>query len=341
MEVNIYSFLMEELQEFLLKSYSLPKYRATQIFEWLYKGIQSYQDITNLPSSLRTQLSQDLKFPQMQIVRKQESNDGTRKYLLKCPFDENLLEVVVMSYKFGYSACISTQIGCAMHCKFCASGETGLVRNLSAGEMVLQVLTVQNAIQQRISNIVLMGMGEPLDNFSETMKFLELVHHPKGLNMGFRHITLSTCGVVPKIYDLAEYNYPITLAISLHAPNNDLRSSLMPINRKYPLESLLKACTYYQHHTKRRITFEYALIQGVNDTLGDAQQLQTLINSIMCHVNLIPINPTNYNHQGPSKAKIYDFQKYLEDHHIPCTIRRQMGVDIDAACGQLRKRYQS
>jgi len=339
MVVNLYSFLPDELCETINQKVKIQKYRANQIFEWLYKEIYSFADMNNLPLDLRDNLEQNFTFPQMKILNRQISIDGTTKFLMKCPFDENLLEVVLMKYKFGLSLCISTQVGCAMQCNFCASGKHGLTRNLTAGEMILEILTIQNEIHERISNIVLMGMGEPLANFEETMKFLEIVHHRKGLNIGYRHITLSTCGIVPKIKKLAEFQLPITLAISLHAATDELRNQIMPINIKYPLHDLIEACKYYHNMTKRRITFEYAIIEGINDTIQDAKNLINLIKEIQCHVNIIPINPAVNNYVQPSKENVNKFLQYLEEHNIACTIRREMGRDIDAACGQLRNRH--
>lgn len=341
MEINLYSLFPSEIHQFISPNNEYPKFRAEQIFQWLYKEIKSFDEMGNLPKSLRSDLNTRLSFPKMKILNNQESKDATQKFLLQCPFDENLLEVVLMTYKFGKSVCISTQVGCAMHCAFCASGKHGLIRNLSAGEMIQEILTIQHEIHERISNVVLMGMGEPLDNFEETIKFLKLVHFPKGLNIGYRHITLSTCGIIPKIYKLAEMEFPITLAISLHAPNNELRNKLMPINRKYPIEDLIEACQFYQEKTGRRITFEYALIDGVNDTTEHMQQLVILIRPLLAHVNLIPLNRTDSIYSQSKTSKVQEFFNYLEIHHIPCTIRRQMGADIDAACGQLRNRYLS
>ena len=339
MEENVYSLLPEEFQSIVQEKYGAPKFRAMQIFEWLYKGqVSSFDDMRNLPKSLRQQLSEDYTFPTMKIVEIQESTDGTQKFLVQCPFDTNLIEIVLMKYKHGITACISTQIGCQMHCTFCASGKHGLTRNLSAGEMILEILTIQNHIHERISNIVLMGMGEPLDNYENTIKFLQLVHDPKGLNLGYRHITLSTCGIVPKIYDLAEINIPITLAISLHAPTDELRRTMLPSAKKYPLKDIIEACIYYQKQTTRRITFEYALLDGVNDSLLQAKQLIQLLKPIMSHVNLIPVNPVLKLNSQPSINRITAFHEYLTSHGLACTIRRQLGADIDAACGQLRNR---
>ena len=337
--MNILSLLPSELQELLKENYEVPKFRGTQVFQWLYKGIHSFSEMKNLPQILREKMDQDFAFPIMPIQQKQISTDGTIKYLLKCPFDSNLIEAVVLKYHHGYTACISTQVGCVMHCSFCASGRHGLVRNLEAGEMILQILTLQRDINSRISNIVLMGSGEPLDNFDHVVQFLKIVHESKGLNIGYRHITISTCGIIPKIYELAKLSLPITLAISLHAPTNEVRNKIMPINRKYPLEALIKACNTYFQKTNRRITYEYALIADLNDSEVMALKLAELLKNLKCHVNLIPVNPTDSKFDQPKSRKIENFQKILEQNGIACTIRREMGSDIDAACGQLRNRY--
>jgi 23S rRNA (adenine2503-C2)-methyltransferase len=339
LEMNILSLLPSELQDLLKENYGVPKFRGTQVFQWLYKGIHSFSEMRNLPQVLREKLDQDFIFPIMTIQQKQISTDGTIKYLVKCPFDSNLIEAVVLKYHHGYTACISTQVGCAMHCSFCASGRDGMVRNLEAGEMIQQILTLQTDINSRISNIVLMGSGEPLDNYDNVVQFLKIVHESNGLNIGYRHITISTCGIVPKIYDLAKLSFPITLAISLHASTDAVRNQIMPINRKYPLEALIEACSFYFNQTKRRITYEYALIADLNDSEEIALSLADLLKNLNCHVNLIPVNPTDRKFTQPKSRKIENFQKILEQNGIACTIRREMGSDIDAACGQLKNSF--
>ncbi|WP_371803036.1 23S rRNA (adenine(2503)-C(2))-methyltransferase RlmN [Candidatus Lokiarchaeum ossiferum] len=338
MKENILSFTSEELKSVFKQKYNQPSYRAVQVFGWLYKDISSFDEMQNVPKKLRENLTRDFFNGQMGIFQSHRSHDGTEKFLLKCQ-DDNIIEAVKMEYHHGTSVCISTQVGCEMGCIFCASGREGLVRNLSAGEMIGQILAIQKHAKKRISNIVLMGAGEPLQNFKEVQKFLELVHDPKGLNVGYRHITLSTCGLVPEIYNLAELNLPITLAISLHSPSDIERSRIMPINRKYPLKDLIYACLAYTKKTKRRITFEYALIKGKNDTIADAEALIKLIKPVSGHVNLIPINTTDTKLQAPDLQWVQNFNEFLNSHGQNATIRRNMGSDINAACGQLRWQY--
>lgn len=321
---------------------SEPTFRAKQIFEWLYRGAESFDDMSNLSKALRERLDEKYSVGNLKIEQKFVSHiDETRRYLLQLE-DGNYIESVLMKYRHGYTICVSSQVGCAMGCRFCASTRNGKARNLSAGEIIGQVTAVQKDLGERISNIVLMGIGEPLDNYDEVLKFLEIVNHPSGLNIGHRHITLSTCGIVPKIKDLADRQLQITLSVSLHAADNETRSGIMPINRRYDIAALKEACLYYIKKTNRRISFEYTLISGVNDNSAEAEKLLKLIRGMLCHVNLIPVNPVRETgfKQG-SRAKIEEFQKILENGGISATIRREMGADISAACGQLRASAQN
>ena len=316
-----------------------PRFRALQLFKWLQSGIQSFDEMTNIPISLREQLNNTCYIATVKPLRKYVSKiDGTVKYVYEL-FDGELIESVLMKYEHGYTVCISTQVGCRMGCRFCASGIYGLTRNLTASEMLAQITYAQRDNNIRISNVVMMGMGEPLDNFDNSINFLKLVSDENGLNIGLRHISLSTSGVVSGIYKLAEYNLPITLSISLHAPNDLIRSRTMPVNKKWNIDALLCACREYQKITTRRISFEYALIEGVNDSDSCAKELASRLKGIMCHVNLIPANPVKENtFRKPDRKAIVAFQKKLESLGVNATIRRTLGADIDASCGQLKKK---
>lgn len=317
----------------------LPKFRAKQIYEWLHKKlVSSFDEMTNLDKNLRQKLSENFCISMPQISRKLVSRiDGTVKYLFEFS-DGQRVETVVMRYKYGNSICVSTQAGCAMGCKFCASTKAGKVRDLTAGEILGQVYKAQSDIGERISHVVLMGIGEPLDNFDNVVKFLDMVSNADGLNIGQRNISLSTCGIVPNIDKLAELDLQITLSISLHAPTNELRSSMMPINKKYPIEELIATCHRYVNKTGRRISFEYTLVQGVNDSIEHAEKLCELLKGLLCHVNLIPVNSIEDSEYKKSEKKaIEDFQKAIERHKITATVRRKLGADINAACGQLRR----
>lgn len=341
MKKNLKDFTYAELQNLVTEELKLPKFRAKQIYKWLYSEIDSIDHMTNLPKDLREKLKEEYSAATPVILEKYCSSiDETRRYLLELE-DGNVIESVLMKYHHGYTICISSQVGCAMGCKFCASTIGGKKRNLTAGEIIGQVMAVQKDLGERISNIVMMGIGEPLDNFDEVMVFLENVNHPDGLNIGHRHISLSTCGIVPRIRELADKELQITLSISLHAPDNKKRSAIMPVNKKYPIEELLDACKYYIEKTNRRISFEYTLIQGVNDTEEEAKALLKLLKGMLCHINLIPVNPvrdTGFK-QGDRKS-IEKFQQFIEKGGISATIRREMGADISAACGQLRAKSQ-
>ncbi len=316
------------------------KYRGNQIFEWISRGEKSFNAMTNLPEDFRKVLYKNTFVDDLKIEEKLTSNiDGTRKYLFALN-DGNIIEGVTMSYRHGFTACISTQVGCLMGCSFCASSKGGFIRNLTSGEMVDQVIKMGQDLNDRISNIVLMGSGEPLHNFNEVIKFIRIVNRQDGLNIGNRHITLSTCGLVPEIKKLAKLQIPINLAISLHAPNDEIRQDLMPIARKYNIKQLIGACQYYLSYNNRRITFEYGLIKGINDQDKHAVELAKLLKDILCHVNLIPINSIEeMDFTKTKEQQIKRFQKILGEKGIVATVRREMGSDIKGACGQLRNRH--
>lgn len=333
---DIRSYSCEALEDYML-AIGEKKFRAKQLYGWIVKGIVSFDEAVNMPNKLRTQLEADFLLDNVKIIKQLSSNkDKTSKFLYELE-DGHVVEGVLMSYKHGYSICVSTQVGCKMGCTFCASTIGGIVRNLRAGEIMGQLYAVEKAMGIKISNIVLMGSGEPLDNYGEVLQFLKLVNDPQGYNLGMRHITLSTCGIADKIEKLADENLQLTLAISLHCANDEERSALMPINRTYNLVRLMKACQYYTEQTKRRITFEYGLIAGVNDTPERARELGKMIQGMLCHVNLIPINQVVERDYQPSKeSSIATFKKILEGYGVATTIRRELGSDINAACGQLR-----
>lgn len=323
----------------MLISMKQPKFRAKQIFKWLQSGVETFDEMTDIPLSLRQELDEKTYIANVKIVKRLKSQiDGTVKYVFSL-FDGEYIESVFMKYEHGYTVCISTQVGCRMGCSFCASGLNGLTRSLTASEMLSQIMAAGKDNNVRISNVVMMGMGEPLDNFNNSIRFLELVSCEEGLGIGMRHISLSTSGVVTGIEKLKDYNFPITLSVSLHAPNDLIRTKMMPVNKKWNIQKLLKACKDYQKVTGRRISFEYALIDGVNDSKECALELAHILKGIMCHVNLIPANPVKENSfKKPDKIKIFKFQKQLADLGINATVRRTLGADIDASCGQLRKR---
>lgn len=336
---NLLDYTLEELKVWMTEN-GESAFRGKQILSWIYKGIMDFDGMKNIPKSLIDKLKENFIIIMPEIVEVYKSElDGTEKFLLAFP-DGNLIESVLMKYKHGNSICISTQVGCRMGCKFCASTIEGRVRNLTTGEILSEVIAVQNYIGERISNIVLMGSGEPLDNYDNVVKFLEVVSADYGLNIGQRHITLSTCGIVPKIYELADKELSITLAISLHAFNDEKRKEIMPIANKYSISELLDACKYYLKKTNRRITFEYALVKDVNDGKEDAKALGKLLTGMLCHVNLIPVNEIKENtFKRSSKKTIEDFSEILKNSGIEVTTRREMGSDINAACGQLRRSY--
>ena len=336
--IDLKDLTFEELGE-LLSGIGEPKFRTKQIFAWLHRGVTSFDEMTDISKKTREKLAELSFVSTLEIEEKYVSRlDKTTKYLFRLP-DGNCIESVVMYYKHGISICISSQVGCRMGCRFCASTIGGLYRSLTAGEILNQGIFAQKDIGERISNIVMMGIGEPLDNYDNVVKFLHNVNHPEGLNIGYRHISLSTCGLVDKIYRLAEENLPITLSVSLHAPNNEIRDEIMPVNHKFRIEELIKACRDYIKTTTRRISFEYSLISGVNDSVENAKELAALLKGMLCHVNLIPVNQVKERgfHKG-TRAEIEKFQNTLVSLGINATVRRELGSDISASCGQLRKR---
>ena len=314
-------------------------FRAKQLYDWMHvKLAGDYDEMTNLSAALRNRLKEEYPLTTLRVVREQTSAiDGTKKFLFALP-DGNLVESVWMQYKHGNSVCISSQVGCRMGCRFCASTQAGRVRNLEAGEICSEIYTAQKDIGERISHIVLMGIGEPLDNFDEVMRFLENISSPEGVNIGMRNISLSTCGLVPKIDQLAEKKLQLTLSVSLHAPNNDIRSGMMPVNDAYPVEVLMQAVRRYQETTGRRVSFEYSMVRGVNDSDACARQLADLIRGMGAHVNLIPINPVDGSpYSATDAANVRRFQQKLESLGVNATVRRRLGSEISAACGQLRR----
>ena len=335
---NIKDYNLEELKK-ELQSMDEKTFRAEQIFKWLYQEkVRSFDEMTNLSLDLRNKLKQNYTICNYNILKKQESKDGTIKYLFDV-LDGNAIETVLMSYHHGYSICVSSQIGCKMGCKFCASTGINFIRSLTSGEIVEQIIAVEQDQNIRISNVVFMGIGEPLDNYDNVVNAIHIINNPKGLNIGARHISVSTSGLVPKIYQLADENIQCTLSISLHATNNEKRSAMMPINNAYPIEELIQACKDYIAKTNRRISFEYALAKDSNDNLDDAKELVKLLKGMLCHVNLIPINKIeNGQYSKSTNENIMKFRDYLNDHGIVATIRRELGSDIDAACGQLRRK---
>ena len=335
---NIKNYNLEELKKEII-NLEEKAYRAEQIFKWIYiDRVNSFDEMTNLPKEFREKLKENYSMNNFKIIKKQESSDGTKKYLLDL-LDENAIESVLMKYHHGNTICVSSQVGCKMGCKFCASTGIQFIRNLSSGEIIEQILTVEKDSGEKISNIVFMGIGEPLDNYDNVINAIRIINNPKGLNIGARHISISTSGIVPRIYDLANENIQCTLSISLHSSSNEKRSEMMPINKKYNIEELIKACKDYIKTTNRRISFEYALAKDNNDNLEDAKKLVKLLRGMICHVNLIPINKIeNGAYVKSSNENIIKFRDYLNDNGIVATIRRELGSDIDAACGQLRRK---
>ncbi len=337
--MNLRSLTQPELAD-ILKQLGQPGFRAKQVYTWLHKGVRSYEEMTNLPKALRDTLSQQYPLDPPKVVRKQESQrDGTIKYLWELS-DGNCVETVLMRYHYGNTVCISTEVGCPMGCAFCASTLGGLVRRLEPQEMLDQVLFTQIDSGLPVSHIVLMGIGEPLDNFDNVMRFLELVNSPDGMNISMRHISLSTCGLVPKIDELAKRKLQISLAISLHGSNNEIRNQIMPVNKAYDIDQLLEDRRRYNAATSRRIHFEHAMIDGVNDSEANARELLRRLKGLPAHVNMIPLNHVEESPLKPSsKAAVARFQKILEEGGVTATVRRTLGGDIDASCGQLRRKY--
>lgn len=341
-KIDIRSLNYQELAE-EVKALGLPKFRTDQIYSWLFeKGVRDFSEMSNLSKDLRQALDERFVIRNCTIDTKLCSKfDETVKYLFELGKGE-FVECVVMKYKYGYSICVSTQLGCKMGCKFCASAIGGFKRHLTASEILSEIYTAQSDLGIKISHIVLMGTGEPLDNYDNVMRFLELVTDEKGLNISMRHISLSTCGVVPRIYELAEKKLGLTLSISLHAPNDKIRSQTMPVNSKWNIEELLTACRYYTKVTSRRISFEYAMIDSFNDSVECAEELASRLSGMLCHINLIPVNNVRENNYERSNEKnIKRFISVLERHGLTVTVRRTLGSDINASCGQLRAKKEN
>ncbi|NJD02575.1 MAG: 23S rRNA (adenine(2503)-C(2))-methyltransferase RlmN [Ruminiclostridium sp.] len=326
-----------ELQQFL-EAMGQQKFRAKQIFQWIGRGVREIDDMTDLSRDLREKLKLSAHIGSLNIRRKLVSKiDGTAKYLFELT-DGNVIESVLMRYKYGHTVCISSQIGCKMGCKFCASTQAGFMRDMTAGEMLDQVVSIGRDAGEKIGNIVIMGIGEPFDNYDNVIKFLRLIHDPNGMDMGYRHMTVSTCGLAPQIARFTGENMPVNLAVSLHAPDDKLREAIMPIGRKYSIDKLIEACKIYTEASGRRITFEYAMISGVNDSLETARKLALLLKGMFCHVNLIPANlVAGSGFDQSSKKHLLEFKEALVHSGIETTVRRELGSDINAACGQLRR----
>ncbi|MDB5053757.1 MAG: rRNA ((2503)-C(2))-methyltransferase RlmN [Bacilli bacterium] len=343
MKPFIYDLTFEQWQQWA-KDNGEAAFRAGQIFDWLYvKRVSSFEEMSNLAKPLREKLDEQFQFVTLEEVARHESKDGTIKFLFELQ-DKNAIETVIMKHSYGNSVCVTTQVGCRVGCTFCASTLGGLKRDLTAGEIIAQVVKSQkllDAIDERVSSIVIMGIGEPFENYDAMMAFLKVMVHEKGLNIGQRHITVSTSGIVPNIYRFADENTQVNLAISIHAPNDTLRSKLMPVNRRFPFADLLKACKYYIEKTGRRLTFEYALMGGVNDQPEHAEELAQVLKEMpLCHVNLIPVNyVSERDYVRTPRDDIFQFQRILERNKINATIRREHGSDIAAACGQLRAQH--
>lgn len=338
MELN--SMNLEEVKAYMI-SIGEKSFRGEQIFQAFHKhGIIDIYNINVLPETLRTSLANNNKVNNITILKRFDSSiDNTKKYLYRLE-DENIIEGVAMEHTHGLTACISTQVGCKMGCEFCASTKAGLIRNLTPAEMLNQIYLMEKDLERNVNNIVLMGSGEPLDNYENTLNFIKIIGDEKGHNLSLRNITLSTCGVVPKIYDLANENIPITLSISLHSPFDEERKKIMPIAKRYNIAELIEACRYYEDRTKRRITFEYTLIEGINDGKKEVIELARILKGINAHINLIPLNPIiEYNKDSPSRENVERFQNLLKTYNLPVTIRREKGNDISASCGQLRRSY--
>lgn len=339
-KIDIKSLNYDELADYIV-SIGEKKFRAAQLYSWMHEKLAcSYDEMTNISDKLKKVLKENTLYTCLEPVRVQESQiDGTKKYLFRL-YDGNLIESVFMRYHHGNSVCISSQVGCKMGCRFCASTLNGCVRNLEPSEMLDQIYRIQSLTGERVSNIVIMGSGEPMDNYDNVVKFLGLINNDKGLNISQRNITVSTCGLVPRIKQLAELKLQITLAISLHAPNDELRKTMMPIAYTYSIEQIMDACRYYLSQTARRISFEYSLVKGVNDSPECARQLIKLVHGMNCHINLIPVNPIKErDYEQSEKNSIHNFKEILEKAGVNVTIRREMGRDIDGACGQLRQNH--
>lgn len=335
----ILNYTEDMLKEYFVQKGEKP-FRASQIIEWVYRHrIVSFDEITNMKKSVIEELKKDFFLPTLECETRQISKDGTQKFLFRLA-DGNLIETVLMQQEYGYSVCVTTEVGCNMNCCFCASGMKKKLRNLETQEMVLQILMVAKLAEVRVSHVVVMGIGEPFDNYENVIRFLQIINHPLGLEIGARHITVSTCGVVPKIYEYSTFDLQVNLAISLHAPNNTLRDQLMPINKAYPIEELVKAIRYYIEKTNRRVTIEYILLKGLNDTIACADELATLLHGLNVYVNLIPYNEVQGKpYQRSSKEDMVAFFDWLKKRRINVQSRKEQGSDIDAACGQLRSKH--
>ena len=338
-KVALKNFTELELKEFM-KTIGEKPFRGSQVYAWIYKGAKTFDDMNNIPKNLREKLEEVSYIGNIDIELKLESKvDKTKKYLFLLN-DGNIIETVMMDYEDRVTVCISNQVGCRMGCVFCASTIDGLIRNLEPWEILDQVIKIQEDTGKRVSNLVLMGSGEPLDNFENTKQFLKIINDENGLNIGYRHITLSTCGIAPKMRELADLGIPINLALSLHSPYDEKRQEIMPVAKAYPVRDIIDACKYYIKKTNRRVTFEYSLIKGVNDSEAEALAIVKLVKGMLCHVNLIPINNVEErDFEKPDKSHIYKFRDVLEKNNIPATVRISMGSDIGGACGQLRRKH--
>lgn len=332
---SIYNMTLKDLEEYFV-SHNDKKFRANQVFEWLYlKRVKSFKEMTNLKKEVIDLLEEDFSINLIDLEKVERDTD-VNKYLFSLS-DNQKIEAVLMRHDYGNSLCISTQVGCNMGCKFCESGRLKRVRNLTTAEMVQQLFKVEEDTNIRISHVVVMGIGEPFDNYDNLVKFIEIINHPKGFAIGSRHITVSTCGIVPKIYEFSKLPYQVNLAISLHAPNNEIRDMIMPINKVYDIRKLISSLNDYIKETNRRVTFEYVLLEGINDSVDNAKELVKLLRGMNCYVNLIPYNETNnIDFKRSSFDKITSFYNILKDNNIQATIRREFGSKISAACGQLR-----
>jgi len=334
---SIYSLTIEEMEEFFISNNS-KKFHADQLFSWIYeKRIESYEEVTNIKKDILDIIGKEFSIERLNIVNIEEDKDVC-KYLFELS-DKEHIEAVLMRHDYGNSICISSQVGCNMGCKFCESGRRKRVRNLDTSEMVLQILMIEKLLKERISHVVVMGIGEPFDNYDNLIKFFKIINHPKGLAIGARHITVSTCGIVPKILEFSEFPLQINLAISLHAPNNEIRNKIMPINKKYPIEEIIEAIKIYLKRTNRRVTFEYILLKDINDSASCARELALLVKGINCYINLIPYNETNnIDFVRTNTIQIMKFYDILKRNNVNVTIRREFGSNISAACGQLRSK---
>lgn len=339
-KIELNSLDLEELKSYVVSIGEKP-FRGEQLFSYFNRNMGlNLQEIQVLPQELRQILIKESRINEIKLLMRFDSKtDDTKKYLFLLE-DNNIIESVLMEYTHGLTVCISTQVGCRMGCSFCASTKEGRIRNLTPSEMLNQIYFIEKDTDMKISNIVLMGSGEPLDNYDNTIKFMNIIHHPKGHNISYRNITLSTCGIVPRIYELAKENIPITLSISLHSPFDNIRTDMMPIGKKYKVKDIIEACIFYEQITNRRISFEYTLIEGINDRKKDVDELARILKGINFHINLIPLNPIKeYNKDRPSINSIERFQKHLTRNNIQVTIRNEKGTDINASCGQLRRDY--